>query len=189
MLKKEARKIYKEKRKAPTAVQRMKLDDLLLIQFQQLQLPFLSSVLSFYPIEEHNEINTFLITDYLQFKNPHLQIAYPKTDTVHNTMQAISCNEDTDFEKNGYNIYEPVTCEIIEPQLLDVVLIPMLVFDKRGYRVGYGKGYYDRFLQECNADCLKIGLNYFEAEEVIEDANEYDVPLDFCITPQKVYAF
>lgn len=189
MLKKEARKIYKEKRKALTAAQRMKMDDLLLIQFQQLKLPFLSSVLSFYPIEEHKEINTFIITDYLLFKNPGLQIAYPKTDLVHNTMQAINCNEETVFEKNGYNIYEPATCEIIEPQLLDAVLIPMLVFDKRGYRVGYGKGFYDRFLQECNEDCLKIGLNYFEPEDVIEDADEFDVPLNFCITPQKVYAF
>jgi 5-formyltetrahydrofolate cyclo-ligase len=189
MLKKPARKLYKEKRKALSPAQRMRLDDLLLIHFQQLNLPFLSSVLSFYPIEEHNEINTFIITDYLQFKNPGLQIAYPKTDTVHNTMQAIICTEETVFEKNGYNIYEPAGCEIIEPQRLDAVLLPMLLFDKQGYRVGYGKGFYDRFLQQCSAACLKIGLSYFEPEEVIEDAHQFDVPLNFCITPQKVYAF
>jgi len=181
--------MYRAKRKALTSAEKMKLDDLLLIRFQQVQLPFLSTVLSFYPIDEHNEINTFLITDYLQFKNPHLHIAYPKTDTATHTMQAVICHEDMAFVKNKYNIPEPEICTPVEPAQLDAVLIPMLAFDERGYRVGFGKGYYDKFLHHCHPKCIKIGLNYFEAIDAIDDAHDFDVPLDLCITPQKVYVF
>ena len=70
-----------------------------------------------------------------------------------------------------------------------MVLVPLLAFDSKGYRVGYGKGFYDRFLKQCRNDCVKIGLSYFEPIDAINDAGEFDVPLDFCITPQKAYVF
>ena len=165
------------------------MDDLLLIQFQQLNLPFLSLVMSFYPIEEHKEVNTFIITDYLSFINPGLQIAYPKTEMTTHTMQAIICDEEDAFETNSLNIPEPIKCEAVDPLQIDLVLVPLLVFDKDGYRVGFGKGFYDRFLQQCSEDCIKVGLSYFDPVDAITDRNEFDVPLDFCITPQKAYVF
>jgi len=189
MLKKEARKIYKEKRKAISASEKMKWDDLLLIQFQQLSLPFVSTVLSFYPMDENNEPDTFTITRYLQFKNPGIDIAYPKTNISDQSMEAIICAEDEVFEDNTFYIPEPVGGESIDPQTIDLVLVPLLAFDKKGFRVGYGKGFYDRFLLQCKDDCIKVGLSYFEPLDLIGDANEFDVPLDFCITPQKVYVF
>lgn len=189
MLKKEARKLFREKRNGITDTQKIKWDDLLLIQFQQLPLPFLSIVLSFYPIEDKKEVNTFLLTDYLLFKYPDLQLAYPKTDLSSSTMQAYRCHEETVFEKNQYHIYEPQYCEIISPQLLDMVLVPMLAFDRQGNRIGYGKGYYDSFLKQCRPDCIKVGVCYFEPIAPIADATDFDVPLNFCITPQQVYVF
>jgi 5-formyltetrahydrofolate cyclo-ligase len=72
MLKKEARNIFKEKRYTISQADKQKWDDLLLIQFQTIDLPFLNYVLSFYPIEQNNEVNTFLITDYLHFRNLNL---------------------------------------------------------------------------------------------------------------------
>jgi 5-formyltetrahydrofolate cyclo-ligase len=155
MLKKEARKLYRKQRDQLGAGDRMKYDDLILIQLQTVDLPFLSSVLSFYPIEEKAEINTFSITDYLHFRNPALQIAYPRTDVETNTMQAIACYADTVFIPNQYNIPEPLGDEVVNPKDLDLVLVPMLAFDKKGHRIGYGKGFYDRFLKECAPDCLK----------------------------------
>ncbi|MBD0278630.1 MAG: 5-formyltetrahydrofolate cyclo-ligase, partial [Flavisolibacter sp.] len=77
MYKKEARRMYNKKRLAITPQEKIKWDDLLLIQFQKVELPFLSTLLSFYPLEEKNEINTFIITDFLLFQNPGLKIAYP----------------------------------------------------------------------------------------------------------------
>jgi len=189
MLKKEIRDLFKKKREDLSATDRIKWDDLLLIRFQTIEIPFVEFVLSFYPIEEYKEINTFIITDYLHFKNPNLHICYPKINFTDKTMQAISCHADTAFETNGFNIPEPTQGEITSPDLLDIVLIPMLAFDLNGVRVGYGKGFYDRYLKECRKDCLKIGLSYFEPVDAVDDADEFDVPLDLCITPQRTYVF
>ncbi|HUQ96910.1 MAG TPA: 5-formyltetrahydrofolate cyclo-ligase [Chitinophagaceae bacterium] len=189
MLKKDARKKYRAERQALTATQRSRLDDLLLIQFQKLALPPLQSLLSFYPMEEKGEINTFLLTDFLCFRNPGLALCYPKTNVFQNTMQAIMATDETEFDTNEYGIPEPVQGAILEPYEIDAVLVPMLAFDKKGNRVGYGKGFYDRFLQDCSDDCLKIGLCYAEALERIDDASSFDVPLNYCITPQTSYVF
>lgn len=189
MNKQEARKEYRQKRKDITESQRMKWDDLILIQFQSIDLPFMNYVLSFYPIEANKEINSFILTDYLHFKNPNLHVCYPRMTNNQGHMQAIDCNADSIFEENEYGILEPLDTEVISPALIDIVIIPLLAFDERGYRVGYGKGYYDRFLADCRDDCIKVGVSYFEAIDAIKDTNDNDVPLDFCITPQKVYAF
>jgi 5-formyltetrahydrofolate cyclo-ligase len=189
MLKRDLRKKYRSERSALTAIQRTKLDDLLLIQFQKLSLPPLQSILTFYPIEEKREINSFILVDFLKFRNPGLVVCYSRTNVFENTMQAIVTTDDTDFDTNEYGIPEPVTGEVLDVQLLDAVLVPMLIFDQAGNRVGYGKGFYDAFLQNCRTDCIKIGLSYFDAVERIEDASNFDVPLNCCITPQKIYVF
>jgi 5-formyltetrahydrofolate cyclo-ligase len=189
MLKSELRRLYREKREALTAQQRLKMDDLLLIQFQQLALPPLQHILSFYPIEEKHEVNTFHITDYLQFTNPGLQVAYPKTNFADNSMQAIIAEDEDSFAPNAYNIPEPVGGEVVAPEWMDAVLVPMLAFDVKGHRVGYGKGFYDRFLASCHPQCITIGLCYFDPVEAILDAGQFDVTLNYCITPHKVYVF
>jgi 5-formyltetrahydrofolate cyclo-ligase len=189
MLKKVIRKEFQQKRNAVTPSEQLRWDDLLLIGFQSVELPFLNAVLSFYPIEEYNEINSFIFTDYLRFRNPNLTICYPKTHPETTTMDAVVSYPDTIFETNGWNIPEPVNNEVVRPEELDLVLIPLVAFDMKGIRVGYGKGFYDRFLVQCRPDCLKIGLSYFEPIPEVEDANEFDVPLDLCITPQQIYVF
>ncbi len=189
MKKKEARKLYNQKRKNINYSDKLKWDDLILINFQTIDISFLNAVFSFYPMEERNEVNAFLITDYLHFRNLNLQIAYPKMDTKEPNMEAIACKADTVFEANAINILEPLENDVIPPEDLDLVIVPMLVCDVRGNRVGYGKGYYDRYLNRCNSDCIKVGLSYFEPIDAVEDADEFDVALDFCITPQKAYVF
>jgi len=77
MLKSEARNIFKQKRYTISQTDKMKWDDLLLIQFQSIEIPFLDYVLSFYPIEQNNEVNTFLITDYLHFRNRRAETFRP----------------------------------------------------------------------------------------------------------------
>ena len=104
-------------------------------------------------------------------------------------MEAVVCHADTIFEANEINILEPLENKIIDPKDIDLVILPMLVCDLKGNRVGYGKGYYDRYLSRCNSSCIKVGVSYFEPVDTVDDANEFDVPLDFCITPQKAYVF
>ena len=70
-----------------------------------------------------------------------------------------------------------------------MVFVPLLAFDTQGNRVGYGKGFYDTFLTNCKPETIIIGLSFFEAEAAIEDIFESDVPLNYCVTPEKVYKF
>jgi 5-formyltetrahydrofolate cyclo-ligase len=70
-----------------------------------------------------------------------------------------------------------------------VVFVPLLAFDKKGHRVGYGKGFYDRFLSDCKPETIKIGLSFFEAEESISAILPSDIRLDFCVTPTEIIVF
>ncbi len=189
MLKNEARKYFREKRSSLSVQERMKNDDLLLIQLQTLALPSITFLLSYWPMEELQEPNTHLFTDYLEFQNPEMILCYPKTDFNSNTMLAIQTNDDTRFRKNKHNIYEPENGELVNAMGIDMLLVPLLAFDKKGYRVGYGKGFYDRYLSQCRSDCMKIGFSYFDPVDAIEDSNEFDLPLDLCVTPATVYVF
>jgi 5-formyltetrahydrofolate cyclo-ligase len=189
MTKKELRKIYREKRAALTDPERSKLDDLLLIQFQTTNLPFIHTLLSYWPIEENNEPNTHLFTEFLKFRNPELKICYPVSDFKTMSMVAVATDIDTPFEKRNLNIYEPDGGEPIPVTAIDVVLVPLIAFEEKGYRIGYGKGFYDKYLAECRNDCIKAGFSYFEPTDEITDKNQFDVPLDLCITPQTVYVF
>jgi len=189
MLKKDARKLFKEKRLKLSEAERSKMDDLLLIQFQTVDLPFLASLLTYWPIEENNEPNTHLLTEFLRFRNPELKICYPVSNFETTTMYAVATDIDTPFEKKHFNVYEPDGDAFIPPGDIDMVIVPLLAFDQEGYRVGYGKGFYDKWLAECRDDCIKAGFCYFDPVERIDDRHDFDVPLDLCITPQNVYVF
>lgn len=189
MTKQELRKIYKEKRSQLSEKDRLKLDDLLLIQFQQLAFEHVINVLTYWPLNEQKEINTYLLTDFLAFRIPGLQLCFPVIDTNTNTFKPIAVTDDTRFTLNAYGIGEPVDGNPVPAEELDLIITPLLCFDKAGYRVGYGKGFYDRFLKQCRPGVIKLGLSHFGPEERIDDINEFDVPLDVCITPHNIYEF
>lgn len=187
MRKKEARQLYREKRAALSEPERVKMDDLMLIQFQGVDLPFIHAVLSYWPIEENNEPDTHLFTEFLRFRNPEMKICYPVADFSTGLMQAVATDIDTTFTKKDLNIYEPDHGDLISPEDIDLVFVPLLAFDQEGFRVGYGKGFYDRYLAGCTG--IKAGFSYFEPFAALDDRDEFDVPLDLCITPQNIYVF
>jgi 5-formyltetrahydrofolate cyclo-ligase len=188
MTKKEIRTIYKAKRNELHVSQKAKMDDLLLIHFQQLPIWIPALVMTYAPHEKMNEFDPQYITDYCFFKNPEQVLFYP----VMGADDEISCvvvNDNTTFAANQYGISEPVDGLPMFPEEIDLVILPLLAFDRNGYRVGYGKGCYDKFLKECREDVMKIGFSYFEPVEMIDDINAFDVKMDYCITPQHIYAF
>ena len=187
MNKKELRKLYREKRSELQPNEKDKLEDLLLIRFQKLNIEIPAIIMTYAPFE--NEFAPELITDYCYFKNPAQQLCYPVVDTFNNTMNAMLVDENTDFSYSKFGVAEPVDGSPILPGEIDMLIVPLLAFDKNGYRVGYGKGYYDKFLKACRKDAIKIGFSFFEPEHTIDDINLYDVKLDHCITTLNIYNF
>jgi 5-formyltetrahydrofolate cyclo-ligase len=141
----------------------------------------------FLPIEEHNEVNTEFILHLLSGKDK--EIVLSKCDFGTCNLTHILLTDNTKIKKNVYNIPEPVDGLEVPISKIDVVFVPLLAFDNAGHRAGYGKGFYDKFLSECKPETIKIGLSFFDAEELIEDVFENDVKLDYCVTPNKVYEF
>ena len=191
MIKSQLRKYYLSKRKAISAeeivIKSRQITDLF---FQNFDLLKVENIHIFLPIIKHNEINTWLIIRRLQHKFSKIVILIPKIIPEIFGIENFPFDEKKLVE-NKWGILEPSreNQDKIEPKEIDLVIIPLLIFDKNGNRVGYGKGFYDRFLQQCNPKTLKIGMCLEEPIEMIEDVNEFDIKMDFCITPIKIYKF
>jgi len=189
MIKNKLRSIYREKRKAISLADKEKWDDLLLIQFQQFDFTNIQTILSYWPLERVNEPNTHLFSRYLQYMLPTFKLCYPVCDFSTNDMKALLVDEQTDYQLNSLGIVEPIEGEKTNATSIDLVFVPLLICDRQGNRIGFGKGYYDKFLQLCNEKVVKIGFSYFEPVDIIEDTAPFDVPLNFCITPHRIYEF
>jgi 5-formyltetrahydrofolate cyclo-ligase len=168
----------------PEAIQT--LSKQLLTQFSRLNFNGVKVLHIFLPIQEKNEPDTFLLIEWLREQHPDIKIIVPKSDFSTFLMTHHVLGDHKELQKNAFNILEPQQGEEHKGDI-DMVILPLLAFDSRGYRAGYGKGFYDRFLQ--GMDTLKVGLSFFEVSEDIEDVNEHDLKLDLCITPGKLYDF
>jgi 5-formyltetrahydrofolate cyclo-ligase len=141
----------------------------------------------FLTIEEQKEVETEFVLQILAGKDKEIVVAKSNFETLEMTNYLLTDN--TKFQKNEYNIYEPVDGIEVPSAKIEVVFVPLLAYDKLGNRVGYGKGFYDNFLSKCNGDVIKVGLSFFEPEEIIEDVSPTDIRLDYCVTPTTSYSF
>jgi len=189
MTKKELRIIYQQRRLELSKNDKSKLDDLMLLKLQTFNFEGVNSLLTYWPIEENNEPNTHLFTRYLTHFVPNLRVVYPVTDFSNHTMKGVLVDDETYYSTNKYGLTEPKDGIEIEPENIDLIFVPNLICDNSGYRVGYGKGFYDKYLAHCNRDVTLIGFNYFEPIASISDINEFDIPLNYCITPENVFEF
>ena len=188
MTKAEIRKLYRQKRMDLSPNEKDRMEDLLLIQFQSIHLEIPDNIMSFSPIENYNEYNPILIEEYCFFKNSAARLIYPVTNFKDNSLIPVATREDTIFEVNDYNINEPINGEQVLANSIELMLVPLLAFNDSGYRVGYGKGFYDKLIADCSSKMVTVGFSFFEPVE-IADVNEFDKKLDFCITPQQIYQF
>ncbi len=155
---------------------------------QALKLPIWSKTYYhvFLPISAKKEVNTEYVMHILQGKDKSIVVS--KVDFNSDEMQHFLLQENTVLKTSKYGIPEPISGIEIAPEILDVVFVPLLAYDQKGNRIGYGKGFYDRFLAKCNPNTVFVGLSFFEPEPSTPFEAK-DVPLNFCITPKKILYF
>lgn len=188
MLKSDLRKLMLQQRKEmpaeKVAMHSRQIADLF---FRHFPLSQVGTLHVFLPILQNNEVNTWLIIHRLWQEHPHMRIAVPVTNFGQNTLSHALITPETPLEENHWGITEPVGAAFVAETEIDLLLMPLLAFDVHGNRVGYGKGYYDRFLRHCRPEAQRIGLSLEPPVPAISDVNEFDEPLHACITPGKVY--
>ncbi|MXV14546.1 5-formyltetrahydrofolate cyclo-ligase [Hufsiella ginkgonis] len=189
MDKAELRKRYLAKRKQLSPVEINDLNTALVARFAQIKLEGIGVVHVFYPIPGKIEPDSLRIVNYLREEHPGIRLVLPKSNLDMHTLTHILWTEDTPLAMNRWGITEPEQGEAVDPQSIDLVLIPLLAYDTHGNRVGYGKGFYDRFLASCRPGVVKAGISWFPPEELVTDADPFDVPLDLCIHPKRVIYF
>lgn len=187
MTKSEIREIYKSKR-----------NELSIEQIESMSLDIANKTLEmdiwnhtnyhlFMSILKLKEVNTEYLLHILQGKDKNVIVS--KSDFSNYSMTHFLLTDSTAFKMNRWNIPEPIDGFKVETSQIDVIFIPLLIFDLNGYRAGYGKGFYDRFLSMCKPESLKIGLSFFDPIQQIDDVDDTDIALDFVITPEKVFSF
>lgn len=141
----------------------------------------------FLPIEEQKEVNTEYILQILAGKDKEVIVSKSNFETI--TMTHFLLTDNTKIKKNQYNIPEPVEGIEVPANKIQVIFIPLLAFDTKGNRIGYGKGFYDRFLKDCSSSTIKIGLSFFPPEESFIERNENDISLNMCVTDEQIFNF
>jgi 5-formyltetrahydrofolate cyclo-ligase len=187
MTKAELRKIYLEKRRqiSPGQLQKMS-EEICNLVFTHFHLEG-KYVSLFLPIERQHEINTYGIWEKaVKFG---AKVAVPKSNLETNEMKHILFETEDQLQLSPWGIPEPKRGRVVAADHFEIVFVPLLAIDKKGHRVGYGKGFYDKFLKKCSANCQFIGLHLFDVEDLIEDVFEGDIPLHGCITPERFIRF
>ena len=184
MTKKEAlRQLFKDKRKSLTKQQLSDASNAILAQLQQTGFVQGQRLLLYKASPKKKEIPVEnWITHFQQ-----MELCFPKVIDNSGLMEAVQWDINHPFVPNKWGILEPKNNSVVPPKSIDVVIVPLLCFDLSGQRVGYGKGYYDRFLKRCRAEVKKIGVCFFDPLKQIEDVADTDVPLDVIITPRSVH--
>ncbi|GAB3898124.1 5-formyltetrahydrofolate cyclo-ligase [Spirosoma agri] len=145
----------------------------------------------FLPIQRQNEVNTWPIVHRIWHDFPQKQVVVSVTDPEAHRLTHYALTPDTRLIDNRWGIPEPIAPEsaAISTKHIDAVLVPLLLFDQLGHRIGYGGGFYDRFLADCRPDCLSMGLSLFEPVDKIESIEPTDVPMTGCVTPDRIWFF
>ena len=139
----------------------------------------------FLPIQKKKEVDTYPLLSLIRKKNK--KIIIPKINGFNLNHYLYESN--MLIQKNNLGIPEPLNGLRVKINLIEVVFVPLIIVDKLGNRVGYGKGYYDRFLNKVDKKIIKVGLSFFDIIEKIDDITDNDIRLNYCITPNKIIQF
>jgi 5-formyltetrahydrofolate cyclo-ligase len=157
--------------------------------FMQLPLPVVQHVLSYRAMPQRHEVSMQCFEALLLEEQPHAVLCYPQANFATGAMEAVAANAVLEWTEVSFGLVQPGAGEVVPPQQLQLVFVPLLAFDQKGYRLGYGKGFYDKYLARCSPRVLKVGFSWFDAVDTLPDIHAFDLPLDYCITPDRLYVF
>ena len=124
-----------------------------------------------------DEVSTISLIDYsLKIGK---EVCIPKT-MENSEMEFYMISDRNNLSKSKFGILEPTSNNLVDPKTIDLMIVPGVVFSKELYRIGYGSGYYDRYLLKTNS--YKIGLSFKETLVDFVPHDEYDIKLDLIIT-------
>lgn len=192
MTKEELRKHYKARRLQIPEELIVSYDEQILHQLQALPIPESSAVHVYLPISKWKEFNTFPYIDWIRSQRPDLSVIISKAEFQIGSLEHYLFDEKVTISVNIWGIPEPIESDgqkRVDPLSIDYVIVPLLACDAYGNRIGYGKGFYDRFLLQCRTDVRKIGISYFPPLDQRIAADPWDIPLDTLICPEGTVKF
>lgn len=116
------------------------------------------------------------------------EVVVPVTNELTYTMKFYLINSLKDLKEGNYKIYEPISQtkeRYYEKSTIDLMIVPGVVFDKHGYRIGFGKGYFDRYLNDFNNNKVALLAEFQLIEQI--PTNQYDINVDYLITDKKIF--
>ena len=149
---------------------------------------------TFLPIKKNNEVNTNILVNAIwsndKYNNKYndIKIVVPKVICIDGSKQLehYYYTQDTVFVKSKWGIMEPIEGQpkLLETEIknIDMIIVPLLCWNQEGNRIGYGGGFYDRFLKQCRSDTLKIGVSLFPSEKEKWKVDKWDIKLDDVIS-------
>lgn len=158
--------------------------------FSSIPLEKVHTLHSYMPINSQRELDPMLILARLRLEYQHIRLVVSRTLWQQRQMEHVYLDKEVQLQQNKWGIPEPVGGESCPAHMIDAVLVPLLAFDRQGHRLGYGAGFYDRFLASCAPHALSIGLSLFPPlEEPMPGIFPTDIALTHCLTPEEVFVF
>ncbi|HSZ72161.1 MAG TPA: 5-formyltetrahydrofolate cyclo-ligase [Cytophagaceae bacterium] len=186
--KKEWRSYYQNLRHALTGMEREHQSSRIADHYLQLfQKERPQVVHLFLPMSSKAEVNTFFILKRLNEEYPKVKTVTSVVAEDQHTLLTVEVRIDTPLSTNHWGISEPESRVLFPEVDIEEVLTPLLAMDERGYRLGYGKGFYDRFFSVCSDSVKRTGLNYFPVAEAELPTDEWDVTLHRLVSVEGVF--
>ena len=182
------RKAYKQKRRQLESGTRLHLSSKV-VKNALLYLadkPHIRHIHIFLPIKRLYEINTFPLINALVQEDREIYTSISDHDT--REMNTVKLTVNQNFIEDKYGIPVPAEWQKGDDGLIQLIFLPLLAYDLKGHRLGYGMGFYDRFLSKFPKEVVKAGLSFFTPEIEIP-IEPHDIPLDICINPDEIRLF
>lgn len=145
----------------------------------------------FLPMLHRGEINTWHFIQTMQEVYPNAVACVPVVvgKELKHALLPKNPMEEGALAASSLGVLEPTSPQWVDNKALEVVIVPLLAFDSKGFRLGYGGGYYDRLLEECAENCVFIGVGMDAAYCESLPSEPHDIPLHYCVTPTKIWRF